>query len=261
MTAARGDHDSAVRSRVPASGRLDDIDEVGLQTGQHDLGLGVPEPAVELDDLGAVGGEDESGVQEPGIRHPLLRHDREGRHDDPALHLFEEARRELDGRKAPHPPGVGAGVAVPAPLVVAGRLEREGPAPVADGEDRQLGSGEVLLDENRRPGGAEPPGEAVRHPGVGGVRVGGDEHPLAAGEPVGLDDVGAGLVLEVRVGEVGVGEDGRVGGRHPGPAHDVLGEGLRRLEAGGRPGRAEHGDAAGGTRRRRDRRRGAPRAR
>ena len=58
--------------------------------------------------------------------------------------------------------------------------------PVGDGEQRHLGAVEVLLDQDRAPG--------VEHRapvGDGGVAVGGDEHALARGQPVVLDDVRA----------------------------------------------------------------------
>ena len=84
---------------------------------------------------------------------------------------------------------------------------------VAEEEERDLGSGEELLDEHG----------ADRQVGVGvgerGVAVVGDDDALACGEPVGLDDVRGAEVIE-RGLELGPGRGahraaGRARPRHP----------------------------------------------
>ena len=75
--------------------------------------------------------------------------------------------------------------------------------------------------------------------GQGGVAVGGDDHPLASSQPVVLDDVRRAEGIERRGGLLRGLAHPRVGGRHSGGAHHVLGEGLRPLQPGGRGGRTE----------------------
>ena len=73
----------------------------------------------------------------------------------------------------------------------------------------------------------------------------GDDHALAGGQAVVLDDVGRGEAGELGV-EVGRVVDGhRCGGGHAGRGHDVLGEGLRALDPGGGRARPEAGDPGG----------------
>ena len=89
------------------------------------------------------------------------------------------------------------------------------------------------------------------------VAVGRHHDALAGGEAVVLDDVRRAERIEGRRDLVGGGAEPRVGGRHAGGGHHVLGERLRPLELRGRAGRAEAGDARGrdGVRDARDQRR------
>ena len=79
----------------------------------------------------------------------------------------------------------------------------------------------------------------------GGAAVGGDQHTLAGGEAVGLDDVG-GAVFVDRGDRLVVGRrPGGPAGGNAGRIHDPLGEGLAALEGGGGLVRAEDGDSGG----------------
>ena len=71
--------------------------------------------------------------------------------------------------------------------------------------------------------------------------VGADDHALARGQAVGLEHrrVGGGGELLGRLG--GAAQQDVRGGRHPGLAHQLLGEGLRALELGGGGARPEGG--------------------
>ncbi len=140
----------------------------------------------------------------------------------------------------PHSPGVRPLVLVVSPLVVLGREERQDLAPVRDDEDGCLPSFEALLYDDPLPGGPELAGERGPHGLLGLVAVVGDGDALARGGAVGLHDnreVAAGgevgqrrrlavKGLEVRGGDAGL-------------AHELLGEDLGALDAGGGAGGAE----------------------
>ena len=76
------------------------------------MGLRVTEPTVELDHLGSVIGQDQTGVQDPHVRHSVVPHRLEHGLDDIAVDPVEEIVREVDRRVAAHPAGVRTGIAV-----------------------------------------------------------------------------------------------------------------------------------------------------
>ncbi len=81
--------------------------------------------------------------------------------------------------------------------------------------------------------------------GEGRITVLGDDHALAGGEPIGLDDVRGAQLVESGL-EFGAGGGAqRATGRNAGGIHDPLREGLRALELRCRLPRSEHRDAAG----------------
>ena len=84
-----------------------------------------------------------------------------------------------------HPSGIRAFVAVERALEVLGGQERYGAPPVADREERHLGTFEELLDDDVA---ADPAQRAQRLVDLG-LRPA-DEDPLPGREPVGLDDAG-----------------------------------------------------------------------
>ena len=220
------------------------VEKVALHAREHDLGLGVAEAGVELEDLRAVLGEHEAAVE------AALVHDAVGRElrDDALLDvdhgvvlvLGEEGHGAVDA----HAARVGTLVAVERALVVLrGGQGNEGRA-VGEGEHRALGAGEGLLDDHGRAGVAEVV-EAGMHAGerlVGGL---GDDDALARGETVGLDHERAARALDV-VGTLLLARKRAVGGRGDlGACHDLLGELLGALHLRRRGVGAKHGDAGG----------------
>ena len=93
------------------------------------------------------------------------------------------------GDNAPMPPVFGPGVAVAGALVVLRRGERQRVLAVDERKKARLFAGEKILDDDLAPGGAEPALDERRidRP-ARGIEIFGDGHPLAGGEPVGLDD-------------------------------------------------------------------------
>ena len=104
---------------------------------------------------------------------------------------------------------------------------------------------EELLDHHARAGVAEGiAGEHVAHGGFGFVQVHGDDHALARGQAIGLDDDGRALLVQVGQGRLDLGEVAIGGGGDPVAGEEVLGEGLRAFQLGGAGGRAEDIQAA-----------------
>ena len=126
-----------------------------------------------------------------------------------------------------HPACVGTRVTIADALVVSRQGERERVSTVGEREDRELFALEQLLDHELLAECCDRPQccvELVLRPA--------DEHSLACGEPVGLDDAG-----RPRDGH-------RLRERHARSAHDVLGEALRPFDARGRGARPEDGHTA-----------------
>ena len=210
---------------------------------QHDLGLGVTKAGVELQDLGALGGEHEATVEAAGVGNaPLgeLGHDL-------ALHLHHG--RELlgrdqvlgNGRIDAHAAGVGALVAVEGALVVLRGGERHHGLAVGEREQRALGAVEGLLHDDGGTGLAERAREALVHAGQGLLGGLGHDHALARGQAVGLDHDRRALAAHVVSAGVLVGEAAVGGGGHARAAHDLLGKllgalHLRRVAVGAKAG-------------------------
>ena len=100
----------------------------GLQPGEDDLGLGVAEAGVELDDPDATAGDRQTGVQQAGEGGAAAAHLVDGRLQDGLHDLVDQLRvgPRQRGVRA-HAAGVGARVAVECALEVLGGLERAGP--------------------------------------------------------------------------------------------------------------------------------------
>ena len=80
----------------------------------------------------------------------------------------------------------------------------------------------------------------------GGLRTGGAHHrALARGQTRRLDDQRLDVAVDVRQRRGQILEGAARGGRDAGRGHDVLGEGLRRLELRRRGARSEHGASLG----------------
>jgi hypothetical protein len=181
--------------------------------------------------------------------------------------------RLMDGRgDLPRPLGVHAGhggvgahaagvrslIAVEDALVVLGRRHRHGPLAVAQREQGKLLALEVLLDEHARV--PEPPFHEHRlERGARLVLVGRDDHALARGQPVGLEDDRIGVDRRQSLLHVAHERGGRRG--YSGGLHDLLRERLGPLEARGVGRRPEGGHARLAQRVDEPRPRAAPRAR
>ncbi len=111
-------------------------------SGSTRLGLGVAEAAVELEQPGPVGGEDQ-----PGVQHADVRRAGGGEVVDDRLHerlaVSSSAGSSGDRRRGvgAHAAGVGPGVALADALVVLGERQRHGRAAVAEREQRALRAG------------------------------------------------------------------------------------------------------------------------
>ncbi len=115
---------------------------------------------------------------------------------------------------------------------------------VDQGEKTGLLTIEKRLDDDRGAGGAEAAGEHRRADRrlrlFDAVR---DRHPLAGGEPVGLDDDRRALGGDIGLGRRRIAKAAISRGRDGVPGAEILGEALRSLERGGRLARPEGGDA------------------
>ena len=213
----------------------------GDQPGEHDLGLGVAEPGVELHHPQPPGGQRQTAVQQPGEGGAAAGELVHAGLGDPRHDLGDEpGRRPRQRRVGAHPSGVRPGVAVADPFEVLCGGERDDGAPVGEAEQRHLGAVEVLLDDDPAVGAVQA-GGCVGEGGVGGV---GDDHALAGGQPVILDHVGGAERVEGPTHLVEGGAHARHRRGHARRGHDLLGEGLAALQSGGLRGRSEAGDAA-----------------
>ena len=235
--AGRGHHDGDGRTRLPggrgdrgerAGGRAhQQRGERGVQQRHERLGLGVSEAGVELDHAHAARGERQTGVEQPGERGAAAGHLVDGGLQHVAQHLLDQALgRPRQRGVGAHAAGVGALVAVEDALEVLGGLQGVdgrpvGLVPAAQGEERHLRPVEELLDDHAL---------ALRGVLDGGVAVGGDDHALAGGQAVVLDDVGRAVGVEGGLHLDRGRAHHRRGGRDAGGLHDLLGERLGALE-------------------------------
>ncbi len=227
----------------------------GEQTGQRaleqrrdHLSLGVAEAHVELDHPRLARRQHDAAVEQAAERRPAPLHLGQHRRHHA---LGERAlARGIDGRArgvGPHAAGVGPVVAVVGALVVARRRQQHEAAPVAHRHDRGLLALEELLDHHAPAAGPEAPRfEALGQERFGRLALAGHPHPLAGGQAIGLDDVGRREARQRRAGLLELGEGLGARGRHPGGAHDLLGEPLAGFEPGRGPAGPEHRHPARG---------------
>ena len=219
--------------------------QVAVEPREQRLRLGIAEAAVELDHAQPVLGPHQPRVEEALERRAAAGELAEHRQ----VHGLEDLCRLRVGdvgqrREGAHAAGVRAGVAVPDPLVVAGRREGDGGLAGGEGEDGQLGPLEELLDVE---GLVERLRDLERR--VELVLRAADPDALAGREPVELDDAG-------RPGD-GQRPRGRHAGGSPSPPWQMPSSPRSaRPRRSGRRRRCRDGAA-----RRRARRRAAPRGR
>ena len=164
--ALAGEHDDDARvvrerrirhaAEAAGRGREQQLRQRGVEPGEHDLGLGVAEPRVELDDPDALRRDDEPAVEEADERGALGLERADRRQRDRVEHLVDERRLGTPAvgepgqrRVGAHAAGVRAGVAVADALVVLGGAERHDVVAVGEEEERDLLAVEELLDQDR----------------------------------------------------------------------------------------------------------------
>ena len=213
----------------------------GLQQGQHGLGLGVTEAAVELHDRGTGNAPGEPGVEQPGEGGAAAdelgghRHDQLGRQI-----LRRTVGQPRQRRVGAHAAGVGTEVVLAHPLEVLRGQQRHHRLAVDQAEQADLGPVEEALQQH----GVAFVEQGRRVP-TGNVTVVGDHDALAGGDPVVLDHPVRAEPVHGGV-EPGRGVDD-LAVRRPDPhrGHHVLGEGLGTLDSGRLRRRPEARDAGG----------------
>ena len=122
------------------------LEQVALDAGDQHLGLGIAEPGVELEHARPALGQHQACEQAADERRAAPGELVDDRLVD-ALDELGDIHRG-DRRVGAHPAGVRPGVAVLGALVVLRGAERERARPVAEGEERDLGPFEQLLDHD-----------------------------------------------------------------------------------------------------------------
>ena len=204
------------------------------QPGEHDLGLGVAEARVELDDPNPARRQREPGVEQAGKRCASPRHLVDRRLQHRREHLVDQpGRRPRQRRVGAHAAGVRPGVAVADALEVLRRRQRHDGRAVGHREQRHLRPVEVLLHHDPLAGTPRAPAAA---------RSSVTTTPLPAASPSSLTTYGApsssSAARHLRLARTPT--DRR--SRHPGRRHDVLGERLGPLEPGRGSRRSEARD-------------------
>jgi hypothetical protein len=191
---AGGQHDGARGFVTPADGQavqtpLDagqrDVTQVRLEQGEQCLGLGIAEAAVVFDQLGTVRRHHQPGVEHADIGCSFRGEAGDGWTDNGLEHLRHHGGR-ADCRRCVGTHAAGVGSAVPfadAFVVLRGRHDSDRLA-VGKNQQRNLRSGQTLLEENGAVGGQSVDGlvtflSALRH-----------DHAFARGQAVGFDHHG-----------------------------------------------------------------------
>ena len=231
---------------VAVGAREHDFSEIGLggEEGEDGLRFGVAKADVVFEDLGAVGGDHETGEENAAEGLLLATHALEGGLEDLLVNLVGEfLGGDVGGCVAAHAAGVRALVAVEDALVVLGEGERAERVAIAEGEDAEFVAEEELFDDNFTTSVAKGLVDHDLLKGFLGLLLGlGEDNTLASSETGSLDDnvvvdavdVGTGLV---KVGEVLVRGRGDIVF-----LHEILGVGLATLETSSFLGRAEARD-------------------
>ena len=195
----------------------------------------------------AVGGDHQTCVQKPKVGIAVGAQAAQRRCDDFA-HDARMQRGSDDGRRrvSAHAAGIGAPVAVVAALVVLRRGERQRGVAARHHDEADFLAMQEFLDHDGAAGAAKT---AAEH--AGGrrdrriVRLA-NEHALACGESVRLDDHRQPLRADVRRIERYRIEGRVVRGRYAVPLEEILGERLRAFQARRGSRRTEAGAAGGG---------------
>ena len=233
--------------QLPVGGGEQGRHEVRHQAQHQHLAFGIAEADIVFDQLRPRGRDHQSEIEHALERsaHLFHRPDR-GQHEFVHSAAFQRGCHHRHRRIGAHAAGVGTSVAVEHPLVILRGNERDRGLAVAQREERCLLAFEMLLDHHLRASRTEP---AAEHHVDRGLRLGErlrHHHPLAGGEPVGLDHDRS--ALGAHIGQSG-GSGGKsfIGGSRDAVfAAQILGEALGGLELGGGPACPEGLDAGGG---------------
>ncbi len=249
--ASGGQHDTQARARVPLCFDLvqrlrqrsfDQQYQARLQA-QHDrLGFRVAEAAIELDDFRVARFIDhQTSIEEAGVNVAFIGHAPDGRPDHQVHDTLMNFGGDHRGRGVgTHPAGVRPAVAVADALVVL--AGGHGQYILAVDHDNKAGffAIEKLFDDNARTGVAK--GVASQHVtyGVFGFcQAHGDDHALARGQAVGLDDNRRAFFTQIGQGRLDLGEVLIVGGRDLVTRQEVLGKRLGAFKLRSTGGRTE----------------------
>ena len=226
---------------------IENIEQVGVQTGQDCLGLRVTEAGVVLDDARALRGQHQTKVQHALERTALFFHRSNGRLED-GLHAL---RRDVGGvetgrRESAHAARVRAFVMVVGALVILRRRHGLEVLAVNERKNRDLGAGEELLDDHAGTGAAEGTAVDCVLDCLDGFFLGhGDGHALAECKAIRLDNDRRAVLLDVLNRVRRVLKNGIACGRDIVFLHQILGKGLAALDDGSVLARTEGADACG----------------
>ena len=226
---------------------IEDVEQVGVQSGQNSLRLRVAETSVVLDNTRALRGQHQTEVQHALERTAFLLHGCNSRLED-GLHALGSnvVGVEAGRRECAHTAGVRAFVMIVGTLVIlCGRHGLEVFA-VYEGEHGNLRAGEELLDNDTRTGAAECAAVDRVLDRLDGFFLGhGNGNTLAERKAVRLDNDWRAVLLDVRDGIRRVLKNGVASGRNAVFLHQILGKGLAALNNSGVLARTEGTDACG----------------
>ena len=156
--------------------------ETRLQQHHQRLTLRVAKPHVELQHLGALGGQHQAGVEQPLKRCLPPLHGVDRGDEDLFFDLREHRRiNKRRGAVGAHAAGVGAHVTVVGGFVILQRRQRHNGAAIGDRHHAHLHAVEPLLDQDRLLVASEGL-HRLQGLGFGGA----DKHSFASRQPVGL---------------------------------------------------------------------------
>ena len=194
----------------------------------------VSEADVVLNQLWARGGDHQPGIEDPAVINASAAKLRQGGFHESAGNIVDEViGDERQWRHRAHTTGIGTDVPVADPFEVlsGGQADRAGS--VADGEDRDLGTGEPLLDHHSAAGITERrTRQFVAHVGLGfGQRIGDQDAPTRS-QAIGLDHVEPGQGVQECHRCLYFGEGAVTSGGQPGSQSQVFHVGLGALHLG-----------------------------
>mmetsp|Transcript_133517 Transcript_133517/g.285495 ORF Transcript_133517/g.285495 Transcript_133517/m.285495 type:complete len:484 (-) Transcript_133517:1010-2461(-) len=227
-----------------------DLVEVAIKEGQHNLRLRVPEAAVELYDLGSISCEHQAR-EEATHKRPSLRTETVDRGaENLALDALELLRRHSGRRgECAHAACVGAAIPIKGPLVILRRRQCDHSRAVGECQDAALGTLQPTFQHELLTRRSELSTlQAIPHRLCGLCPVRRHHHAFAGSKTARLDDHievrlldEAERILELR----GTAERLVLRCGDVMALHEFLGEGLGRLDLGSGLGRAEDFDAVG----------------